>query len=207
MSVNAFGIIVAGRMVQTEFQQLDESKFLVTIPDAATINHIVVFLTGAQPFPDLIGGAVYFSWPDPSAPPTWQYLGFISNEKPSAIFKIAKLKQDGISNNPFSSSPFGIQVVPHVAQIGISIESLPQIQLLTPNVNAIPSTIDSFAEFVNKMLENFFNFATSFTMTKGQLLSSSSINVAEAYIPLSTVQQWYSNFTRRFQQNPTFWRT
>ena len=35
--------------------------------------------------------AVYFCWPDPSGP-AWQLLGVLSNDKPSAVFKVAGLK-------------------------------------------------------------------------------------------------------------------
>ena len=86
--MSAFGVIVSGRLAQLDFQNVDTNKFLLTIPDADTINHIVVFMTGASPLPPALGGSVYFSWPDPNLPPSWQYLGFISNDKPSAIFKV-----------------------------------------------------------------------------------------------------------------------
>lgn len=58
-----------------DFQQVDEGKFLLNIPEADNINHIVIFLTGSIPLPAGLAGAVYFSWPDPNAPPNWQYLG------------------------------------------------------------------------------------------------------------------------------------
>lgn len=43
--------------MQTDFQQVGENQFLITVPDADNINHIVVFLTGTVPFPDGMGGA------------------------------------------------------------------------------------------------------------------------------------------------------
>jgi hypothetical protein len=43
--------------VQTEFTQVSETQFVFNIPEADGINHIVVFMTGQQPFPDTMGGA------------------------------------------------------------------------------------------------------------------------------------------------------
>ena len=105
-----------------------------------------VFLTGQQPFPDGTGGAVYFCWP-PSQPeqagsePAWQYLGMISNQKPSAIFKISKLKTKSVNPNigmSFSGSS-GIQQSVINAQLGISIESYSTLENLASAATA-PST-------------------------------------------------------------------
>lgn len=63
------------------FQQLAEGKFLLNIPEADNINHIVIFLTGTIPLPAGLAGAVYFSWPDPNAPPNWQFLGMVNATK------------------------------------------------------------------------------------------------------------------------------
>ncbi|KAK2585411.1 hypothetical protein KPH14_010082 [Odynerus spinipes] len=138
------GIIVSGRLVQTDFQQIGENQFLITVPDADNINHIVVFLTGTIPFPDGTGGAVYFSWPDPTAPPNWQFLGYISNAKPSAIFKISTLKK----NHEFENSNlgiFGVGKISHVAQIGISVEPLNVIEQQAATV--AETATNSFMEF------------------------------------------------------------
>nr|CAG4645801.1 EOG090X0D82 [Lynceus sp. MCZ IZ 141354] len=183
-----FGLIVSGRLVQTDFQQFGTNQFLTTVPDADNVNHIVVFLTGVQPLPEGFGGSVYFSWPDPAAPPSWQYLGFISNAKPSAIFKITKLKH---LNNP-ANITFG-SAISHNAQIGISIEPMFQIQSLTPAV-AEPSGND-FMEFTTKMVENCFNYVASFGVTQSQMRPSNDM-----FVPLGVLRDWYANFQRRLSQ-------
>lgn len=43
--------------VQTNFTQVDPTHFVINIPEADSINHLVVFLTGAIPFPDGFGGS------------------------------------------------------------------------------------------------------------------------------------------------------
>nr|XP_057946878.1 protein Hikeshi-like isoform X2 [Doryrhamphus excisus] len=88
-----FGCLVAGRLVQTDAVQVASDKFVFNLPEYESVNHVVVFMLGTVPFPAGMGGAVYFSFPDPaSGGPVWQLLGFIANDKPSAIFKISGLK-------------------------------------------------------------------------------------------------------------------
>ncbi|XP_006559627.1 protein OPI10 homolog [Apis mellifera] len=193
------GIIVSGRLVQTDFQQIGENQFLITVPDADNINHIVVFLTGTIPFPDGTGGAVYFSWPDPTAPPNWQFLGYISNAKPSAIFKISNLKK----NHEFENSNlgiFGVGKISHVAQIGVSVEPIAAIEQQAATVTQ--ATSNSFLEFVQKMLTSFLNYVSSFSVTQAQMTP----NPTENFVPLSVIQGWYETFERRLQQNPNFWK-
>ncbi|XP_045176445.1 protein OPI10 homolog [Mercenaria mercenaria] len=194
-----FGIIVSGRLVQTDAQQVSENQMLFNIADADSINHIVVFMTGQTPFPDGLGGAVYFSWPSPAGQ-SWLLLGHISNVKPSAIFKITNLK----STDSSSSHPFG-QVEPqsHMAQIGISVEPLAQLSQQTPATLTNTLNVEPFVEFSKTMCENLFNFASSFAQTQAQMVP----NPNEMFVPVSKLQQWYENFLRRLQQNPYFWRS
>lgn len=142
---------------------------------------------------------MYFSWPDANAPPNWQFLGYISNIKPSAIFKISTLKK----NHEFENSNvgiFGIGKISHVAQIGISIEPVGAIELQAASVSE--ATSNSFLEFVQKMLISFLNYVSSFSVTQAQMTP----NPMENFVPLSTIQGWYGTFERRLQQNPNFWK-
>ncbi|XP_046360663.1 protein Hikeshi-like [Haliotis cracherodii] len=194
-----FGIIIAGRLVQTDLQQVSETQFLFNISDADNINHVVLFMTGQTPFPDGFGGAVYFSWPSTDGP-SWQLLGHLTNAKPSTIFKISSLKTGG--GNSFQQNMFG-QQASHNAQIGISVEPLAQLAQQTPVTQATVSSVESFVEYSRKMLENFFNFASSFAVTQSQMTP----NPSETFVPISTLQKWFENFQRRLEQNPNFWRT
>lgn len=131
---------------QTDFQQIEVNKYLLNIPEADNINHIVVFFTDTVSLPPGLAGAVYFSWPDPNAPPNWQFLGYISNNKPSAIFKISQLKKldemetsNGGMEQQFSV--FGVQPISHIAQIGVSIEPESTIMQL------VPATVSVFSSF------------------------------------------------------------
>ncbi|XP_043927135.1 protein Hikeshi [Protopterus annectens] len=158
-------------------------------------------MLGTVPFPVGMGGSVYISYPDSSGLPVWQLLGFITNEKPSAIFKIS-----GLTSGVGSQHPFGAMTIPQmpsVAQIGISVEPQEQLAQQTPVASAAPSTLDAFTQFTQKMLESFYNYATSFTVSQMQMTP----NPSELFIPASVVLKWYEIFQRRLSQNPNFWKT
>ncbi|XP_044775335.1 protein Hikeshi isoform X2 [Neomonachus schauinslandi] len=176
-----FGCLVAGRLVQTAAQQVAEDKFVFDLPDYESINHVVVFMLGTIPFPEGMGGSVYFSYPDSNGMPVWQLLGFVTNGKPSAIFKISGLKSGEGSQHPFGA--MNIVQTPSVAQIGISVELLDSLAQQTPVGNAAVSSVDSF--------------------TQAQMTPSPS----EMFIPANVVLKWYENFQRRLAQNPLFWKT
>merc|ERR1712080_161834 len=134
-----------------------------------------------------MGGSVYFCWPDPvNQTQSWQLLGNITNSKPSSIFKISNLKKKVDSQNLSNSFMQLGQVSSVNAQVGISVEPLANIELHTPAAHTEASNVSSFMEFSQNMLENLFNYASSF--------------------PLSCLQTWYSIFERRLQQNPNFWK-
>lgn len=191
--------------MNTEVQEAGANQFYLTIEQVESVNHIVVFLTGQVPFSDGFGGGIHFGLSSPEGGISWQFLGFISNEKPSAIFKITNIKPSVGSQNPFGQAMMeSLASLAHTtALVGISVEPISQLAQQTPPQNTQASTIDSHTEFSQKMLENFFNFASSFAVMPGQ----GPINMTENYVPLSVVQRWYENFIRKMQANPNFWKT
>jgi len=198
-----FGLIVSGRLVSTEWEQASPTNVVAEIRDADSVNHVVVFLTGAQPFPEGTGGAVYFCWPQPGGTgQVWQLLGVISNTKPSAIFRIGRLKKSDENENMTNSFVELGQTPRHNAMVGISVEPLVVIEGQTPAVQSEASSVSYFMEFSQRMVENLFNYTSSFAMAPADTHS----RPGESFVPLSSLQQWYSNFERRLQQNPYFWR-
>ncbi|XP_077587323.1 protein Hikeshi isoform X1 [Stigmatopora nigra] len=195
-----FGCLVAGRLVQTNAVQVASDKFVFDLPEYEKVNHVVVFMLGTVPFPDGMGGAVYFSFPDPeSGGSVWQLLGFIANDKPSAIFKISGLKTGQGGAHPFGAVA---SATPSMAQIGVSVEPLEQLAQQTPVSGAAASTADTLRLFTQKMLDSLYNFASSFAVTQGQMTP----NPSESFVPASCILKWYDNFQRRMNQNPNFWK-
>ncbi|XP_076022179.1 protein Hikeshi isoform X1 [Genypterus blacodes] len=194
-----FGCLVAGRLVQTDAVQVSSDKFVFNLPDYENVNHVVVFMLGTVPFPAGMGGAVYLSFPDPaSGSAVWQLLGFITNDKPSAIFRISGLKAAESEHNPFS-----MMASSSVAQVGVSMEALDQLAQQTPVSSAAVSTIDFFLQFTQKMLDSLFNYTSSFAVSQAQMTP----NPAEIFVPSSCILKWYENFQRRMTKNPYFWKS
>lgn len=196
-----FGCIVAGRLVQTEPVQVAGDKFVFNLPDFEQVNHVVVFMLGTVPFPAGMGGAVYFSFPDPaSGNAVWQLLGFITNDKPSAIYKISGLKPGEGGAHPFGVIATSTSTT--AAQVGVSVEPLEQLAQQSPVLSSAVSSVDSFLQFSQKMLESLYNFCASFAVSQAQMVP----NPSETFIPSSCVLKWYENFQRRLAQNPNFWK-
>lgn len=197
-----FGCLVAGRLVQTDAAQVAADKFVFLLPDFEQVKHVAVFMLGTVPFPAGTGGAVYFSFPEPcSGAPVWQLLGFITNDKPSAIFKISGLKAGDGGAHPFGA--MASPAPPSVAQVGVSVEALDQLAQQVPVSGAAVSGVDSFLQFTQKMLDSLYNFAASFAVSQAQMTP----NPTETFIPSSCVLKWYENFQRRMSQNPNFWKS
>ncbi|KAH9996330.1 hypothetical protein BJV77DRAFT_988688 [Russula vinacea] len=178
-----FGCCVAGRLLQTNLQQIDETKAAFELPAAETINHISVFLLGTVPFPDGYGATVHFFWPGKG----FQLLGMLSNEKPSAIFDCVVISS-AFSNSAQPTTGAGVTAV-----LGISIEPLQQI---LAQVNALPSAVSKpvpgpsdGAILAEKIVKHLFNYISGFVSgSSGTSLSPDSM------VPMSLIARWYESF-------------
>ncbi|KAF9994179.1 hypothetical protein BGZ80_000971 [Entomortierella chlamydospora] len=184
-----FGCIVAGRLVQTNLQQVDVNKFTFQLDDAENINHIVVFLLGTIPFQPGFAATVHLLWPNK----TWHLLGMLSNEKASAIFRL-KTANNPRSHSPIANSsgndmsmdtPDTSSAAPITATLGISIEPIDNVMSQVASLQSLPTIStsntaavvssnalvplsaanikpDSVAAIAQKVMSHLYNHVTSF---------------------------------------------
>lgn len=125
-------------------------------------------------------------------------MGILSNNKPSAIFKLSNLKQhfDTTSQSLNAFSQFPSIIIN--AQIGISIEPAVNAELQVTN-NETTQNVSTFVAFTQYMVSNLFNYVSSYVVEGGP--------EQPPMVPLLSVQKWYENFQRKLNLNPNFWKS
>jgi len=188
-----FGCCVAGRLLQTNLQQIDDTHAIFELPAASTINHICVFLLGTVPFPDGYGASVHFFWPGKGS----QLLGMLSNDKPSAIFRLRGTfapDTTTVTHNAFMQNAGATANI--VAVLGLSIEPLEQIQVQLSSLHSAftkPTTgLNNPIVLTEKIVKHFFNYLSSFVLDGGGITS-------ENVVPMNAVRNWYDSFMRRLK--------
>lgn len=176
MASNAFGCVVSGRLVQTNFTQVDQLKMFLEIKDATNVKHICLFMTGVVALPADAAATLHFAWgPDFN---DWQYIGFLCNNKPSSIFQITPPSDTTKEND---------------LRVGISIEPL-QSAMVVYNANQeakLQKTSKNQTQIAENILQNLFNYVSSFNSPSG-------------LIPYSYLEKWYNNFLEKLKRDPNF---
>ncbi|GMK58146.1 hypothetical protein CspeluHIS016_0501780 [Cutaneotrichosporon spelunceum] len=177
-----FGAIVAGRLVQTNLQHIDDTHFVFTLERPYEINHLTVFLTGEMPFPEGYGATVHFAWPGGE----YFLLGTLTNARPSAIYKVRGHLPPGVAPGAVANAPaqLGIEVAPLGA-----VDTAAQVSAVqTGKGREVAQRVD-VSLVAQKIVKNLFNYLHSFG---GDVKLTS-----ETPIPLSVFQRWYDNFNRK----------
>eukprot|EP01117_Protostelium_nocturnum_P008119 TRINITY_DN2895_c0_g1_i1.p1 TRINITY_DN2895_c0_g1~~TRINITY_DN2895_c0_g1_i1.p1 ORF type:complete len:216 (+),score=64.56 TRINITY_DN2895_c0_g1_i1:118-765(+) len=209
-----FGCIVAGRLVQATPQMVSENKYMFLLENGSSINHLVVFLTGQTPLPQGYGAGIYFGWPPYS---DWKFLGFISNEKPSVVFKVGQSSPSVHVNHGLVEVEMASAEPNVTVQLGISLELLSTLEAqvqqkkVAAGVNSGALVVANsgigggsglsmadMAKFATKTLQNLRDYALSFAV------KPAGANV-EA-IPTDTFTKWYNSYAAKCQKDPDFWR-
>ncbi|OLY80585.1 Protein OPI10-like protein [Smittium mucronatum] len=185
-----FGCIVAGRLIQTNLEQVGEHQYVFKLENSESINHIVVFLLGTIPFNPGFAATVHFKWPGKD----WLCLGILSNEKPSAIFKLK-------SSIPLNSGPNIL------SELGISIEPISSVEATYNSLNSglvLSKTTPILAENnAMSMLQSLYDYCMSFVtkMTPNMsIIGAPTYNQDSAVIPVKAIEDWYKVYTNKIKR-------
>ncbi|KAJ3761733.1 DUF775-domain-containing protein [Lentinula raphanica] len=201
-----FGCLVAGRLLQTNLQQIDDTHAIFELPNASSINHVCVFLIGTIPFPDGYGATVHLHWPGRG----FQLLGMLSNDKPSSIFRLRSSFTSSTTTRAFDSSSNPEMLSDPsdtTAVLGIAIEPLaqifPQIQSLPSQNQQGPTAVDSTTVarppidptlLAERIVRHLFNYISGF--------ASSQLG-PDVAVPMGIIAKWYEVFMSKVKNSGT----
>ncbi|TMW61956.1 hypothetical protein Poli38472_009449 [Pythium oligandrum] len=175
MSIAQFGLVIAGRPVFTDFQEIGPGRYMTEIPEPTQVTDLTFFLLPNSPVPMGYGAVLYFAVP---ALQNWQLLGTVFAEKPSAIFRTGWPTHPDVAGQP-------------VLQLGISIEPLDNVK----NLGIEASGLVERKAFALKIAQDLFNYMTSF---------STSNTTAYMTIPTNLLDRWMERFEAKYKRDPNF---
>lgn len=205
-----FGAICSGRPIQIA-QQLEVSKYIITVPNASHVSHIAVFLLPDTQFVDPNYTAlVYFQLPNSQ---DFKLLGGLNPLKPSAIFKLNNKKLASANTNQVDDIDMAEDTAnsdSYSINIGISIEPTPQAEQLlaqekekllgdsqtivkTPARQIVRDPND-IATLANKIVSHAYNYLGSFIDSSGK-------------VPMKAFDAWWDKFKTKLANNPDFLNT
>lgn len=174
-------------------------------PPSPHIHASNTLFSRAVPFPDGYGATVHFHWPGkgfqllgmyvpplPRLPlpcPATASLSRLSNDKPSAIFRL-RGTFSAQTSRPALFNADSAPTVDTTAILGIAIEPLPTIEAemaSLPNAVARPNTpLPDATLLAERIVKHLFNYVSGF-MGGGPI-------TPESVVPMAMIAKWYEVF-------------
>ncbi|KAJ9112621.1 hypothetical protein QFC19_000641 [Naganishia cerealis] len=203
-----FGCIVAGRLVQTNLQQVDSqgTSFVFSLDRPHEVNHLTVFLLGTVPFPDGYGASVHFQYPGKE----FLVLGTLTNDRPSAIYRLRPLAASSAGGaTSGGAGTLGIQIQPLASLEAIAASRSTSVTdpmmdvsgggggggALVKRPSSETGSVD-VPRLAEKIVKNLFNYLHSFEGGPATL-------TADTPIPLGVFQKWYERFLSKKEHGLT----
>lgn len=186
-STPLFGIIPAGQPLITQPSSTPSpTSFVYTLPASKPFSHVVVLMLPGVAVPPGTAAAIYLaSSPDPAA---FKFLGAIGPGKESAVFKISG--GAGASGEML----VGVSVEPEDAVAAQMQQKAGALS--TVGAAASSSTQPSTVVLAQRIIQNAFNFLSSFSGAAGP----GGVEV----VPLKAFEEWWRKFESRVRSDPSF---
>jgi hypothetical protein len=142
-------------------------------------------------------------------------LGFVSNDKPSAIFKVGGKNKERATSATIDIGMDIMEDTAVTAQLGLSIDLIANVENIVSSLSepkalstdmaiSYPSLAKSDSLSL-KILENLYNYCTSFSTTSVPINSNMlGKDLNSTYLPLKVFQDWYNTILRKLSSNPNF---
>ncbi|GAA5939312.1 Opi10p [Sporobolomyces koalae] len=210
-----FAFVVPGRLVQQTVQDpAAPERFLAQVDNAQELNHITVFLTGQAPFPEGYGATVHLEIPGKG----FQLIGGLSNEKPSAIFRLRGTFLPASASTTFTATnstttstttaTLGILCEP-LAAVAAHLAALPSASnsnstsstALVPTSNGGPGANANPVQLAQLVGKNLFNAVAGFVkpLPEAQQSALSGAGAGGGWIEFGEIERWYRNFERKLK--------
>jgi Protein of unknown function (DUF775) len=182
-STSLFGVVVSGRPVSTEFQEVVAgSRYTTLIQDPSTAFFLTIFLLPGLAFPPDKGITVMASLDSATGFTEWTTLGVLTPTSPSATFRTGWPAIPGIGP---STHP--------AAMIGLAIEPLDAVSNVGSALKASEFDKLGFAELVAGDLVNFLGSFTQITSAGERVV-----------MPVTAIDKWKQRFAEKFRHDPNF---
>ena len=201
-----FGAVCSGRPIQLA-TQVEQTKYVIAVPDAGHVSHIALFILPQPQFTDAsYTGLVYIQMPGAGE---FKLMGGLNPNKPSAIYKMNAAVghgQPGMMDDVDMLAPGTGNGA--VINIGISIEPTAQAEQLlaeekqktsgsstslvraTRPVSVAPAPQD-VAVLANRIVTHAYNYLGGFIDSAGK-------------VPMKAFDTWWDKFKAKLQNNPSF---
>jgi hypothetical protein len=197
----AFGLVVPGGPVRTDFVPVDASglKFSLRLncpgdlPTPLTsVTELVFFLLPSAPLPPDLGVLCYWQIeaatvaPGQGTPAStgFELLGAITPTRPSSVFHTGWSEHEQVNE----VTSLG---VPVTVTIGVSLEPLATLD----NVGAM-NTKQGRLFIAQKIASDLFKFMQSF--------DTGAAGASQMVVPNNIFDRWFRRFENRFQRDPNF---
>ncbi|RSL65314.1 hypothetical protein CEP53_003730 [Fusarium sp. AF-6] len=192
MSGPLFGIVPAGQPLITEPASAPSpTSFLYSLPTSKSFSHIVVFMLPGVSLPPNTAAAIYLATAQDVAAaaqsggtPNFRFLGGIGPGKESAMFKVS-------GGGDASGLMVGVSVESEES-VGQRLQELAANKATNNASGGQPST----AVLAQRIIQNAFNFLSSFSGTAGP----GGVEV----VPLKAFEDWWRKFESRVRADPSF---
>lgn len=204
-----FGVVCSGRPIELA-QQVEPTKYVIELQNAATINHLAVFLLPQTEFTDTnFTALVYFKLPQQAE---FKLLGGLNPARPLAIFRLNNPGAKTATSHALDDDSMGdADPTPDQGTLSIGISIEPTVQALVllqqlaastqtpgtatpaatgPGASAAPRPLDVMG-LANKIMRHAHNYLSGFVDAAGN-------------VPMKTFDTWWDKFRTRLAQNPGF---